>query len=215
MRSLAIGGKRELIEKANTTMFAAVAIASIIAAFSLVALNFMWDQAQYNNRVNDAKESARDILDNNIQNATSLRQSLLELNNKDDIIPGQDGKSNTAVVLDALPRKYDFPALRTSIDKLADISGVKLVGFNGSDIESDALKTMVDPIPQEVSFSINVEGDYDSVKQLLEDIENTIRPVRITRVRMSGTDSNMSANFDLITYYQPSVDVDIQTEVIE
>lgn len=210
-----IGGKRQLIEKANTKMFAVVAAASVVVAFSIVAINFMWDQASYNDRVHTEKEAARDTLESNIASATSLREDLIELNEQDDIIKGQDGKSNTAVVLDALPRKYDFPALRTSIDKLTKISGVKLLGFNGSDNESDAIQTMIDPVPEPIEFSMSVEGDYDAINQFYQDIENTIRPLQITKLAMSGKDSNMTLALNVITYYQPSVNVEIQTKVVE
>jgi len=207
--------KRALIEKAGNSMFIAVAAASVVVAFCIVAINFMWDKAQYNSRVQTEKELARDTLITNIANATSLKTSFNQLETGDDLISGQGKKSNSAVILDALPRKYDFPALRTSIEKLADLSGVKLASFNGNDQESEAIASMISPVPQEIVFSVAIECNYDSLIDFIDNLENTIRPIKIERLRVSGSDSLMNASLDLITYYQPSVDINIQTRNIE
>ena len=209
------GGKRDLIAKAGNSIFLAVAISSVVTAFSLVAINFMWDQAQYNSRVNASKELARNILRTNIANADSLKTSFTALDKEDNIIPGQGNKKNSAVILDALPRKYDFPALRTSIDKLTDLSGVKLASFTGNDEEAVAIAKMAQPTPQEVPFSLTIDGSYKQIVKFMQFLGSTIRPMKIVQLRLSGTDSTMSASMDVVTYYQPAVDLKIETRSIE
>lgn len=209
------GGKRDLIAKAGSSIFLAVAISTVVAAFCIVAINFMWDQAKYNSRVQSAKEAARDILEQNITNAVTLEASYKALNKADNIISGQGSKTNSAVILDALPRKYDFPALRTSIDKLADLSGVKLTSFTGNDEETVAIAKMAQPVPQEIPFSMTIDGSYKQIVKFLKNLGNTIRPMKIVQLRLSGTDSAMSAAMDVKTYYQPTVDLVIGTRNIE
>ena len=175
----------------------------------------MWDQAQYNSRVNASKELARNILRTNIANADSLKTSFTALDKEDNIIPGQGNKKNSAVILDALPRKYDFPALRTSIDKLTDLSGVKLASFTGNDEEAVAIAKMAQPTPQEVPFSLTIDGSYKQIVKFMQFLGSTIRPMKIVQLRLSGTDSTMSASMDVVTYYQPAVDLKIETRSIE
>lgn len=209
------GGKRDLIKKAGSSMFISVAGAAVILAFALVSINFMWGQLKYNNQVNGAKEEVRDTIKANIEEANSLKTSFVALNQADDLIPGQGDKSNSEIVLDALPRKYDFPALRTSIEKLAAISGVKITGFGGEDQESQAVSSMTTPSPIEILFNLTVSGDYDSIKRFIRNTENTIRPIKIDRLTLGGRDDEMSATLSMTTYYQPSIDLTVQKRVLE
>lgn len=209
------GGKRDLIKKAGSRIFITISVASIIAAFCIVAINFMWDLAGYNSRVQGEKEIARDTLLANISKSEDLQKSFVALQESDDLIKGQDKQSNSSVILDALPRKYDFPALVTSIDKVADLSGVNVAGLSGNDEEVNAIARSPNPTPQEIHLSVNIEGTYKNINKFVKNLENTIRPIKVINIRLAGSDSKMSATFDLVTYYQPAIDLTIQSKDIE
>jgi len=224
MRFSLPGGKRDLIEKAGSSIFISVAIASVVLAFSIVSIKYMVSQMQYNSRVHAAKEIARDTLESNLARASKLEASYLSLDAASPLIPArtivQDDetttvKKNSAIVLDALPRRYDFPALRTSVDVLATLSGVSVSGFRGDDFESEAIASLPNPEPQEIVFGVTIEGNYNAVNQFVENLENTIRPMKVTKMRLTGSDSFIVATLDVVTYYQPSVDLTVQTRVIE
>jgi len=209
------GGKRDLIKKAGSSIFISVAIASVILAFSIVSLRFMFSQMQYNSRVHAAKEESRDTLSKNISKAAALEASYEQLDLSDNLLLDQGDKMNSDVVLDALPSRYDFPALVASMNKLANESGVKLVGFGGDDLEVEAIATQPLPEPQEIIFTLSVDGNYSLIENFVKNLDNTIRPMHVEKMRLSGTDSDMTATFNLITYYQPVVDLNLHTRIIK
>jgi len=170
---------------------------------------------QYNSEIHAGKELARDTLDSNILNAVDLAASYQILNNDENLISSQGEKSNSTIILDALPRRYDFPALRTSIDKVADISGVAVTGFDGDDQQSEAIKSEPDPFPIEIPFSVTVEGKYSAVNQFIENLDNSIRPMKIVRLQITGSDNSIKATLDVLTYYQPETDLSIRTKEIK
>lgn len=208
--------KHALIEKASTQVFVTVAIASIVVSMSLVFLNILWGTAQFNTRVQDAQEIARDTLEANLEAVPSLAESFNNLELGDDLIPDQpEDKENSEVVLDALPSVYDFPELATSVNNLAKLSSVKMTEFAGEDITESATSAAVDPEPQPVSFSVEVEGSYSAIAKFLRGIENSIRPMNVKSINLAGSRTKLIVAVTVETVYQPAVDLTIQKRTIQ
>ncbi len=110
---------------------------------------------------------------------------------------------NSRVVLNALPNKYDFPAIATSIEKIASDGGYKLVRFSGED-SVDAVTDSKNPEPVEVPFTVEIEGSYDTVKKFANDLQRSIRPFVVTGLDITGSQKNVRAVFSVSTYYQPA-----------
>lgn len=199
-------GKRQAIEKAKSTVLATVVIASIVVSFSIVALNFLWNIRGYNTRVLGEKKVAKDTLVQNVANAEELKA-------KFEVFENGDVKSND--VLDALPSKYDFAALITSIDGLAKRSGMALDGFVGTDESESAEQKAVNPVPVEIPFSISVIGKYDDLKTFIDNLDKSIRPMQINSIAISGNDDNIKADISLTTYYQPQADINVEMKEIQ
>lgn len=198
--------KRQLIEKSSSTIVVAVVIAAIAVSFSVVTLNFLWDLSAHYNRVIAEKNKASSILDDNVGNIDNLVAGF-------NVFEAGNVKSTT--VLDALPSKYDFPALATSMESLVSRSGLTMKSFSGKDQEVEATQESTSPQPVEIEFSLAVEGDYRDIQKFIEDMDRTIRPMKITRIELKGSDSHMNANMTVITYYQPATSLEVETRTIE
>lgn len=209
MSSIHIISKKAKIKQSSKTVFLTTMIAAAVVAFSLSFLNVLYGQWRFNERLHAEKEMVRDLLEDNIANAKELKQSFNALEASAPIIPGQDDRPNSTVILDALPSRYDYPALASSISELAARSSVELLNFNGDDDEVDAIEKSVRPEEQEIEYTINVQGDYTSILGFIANVENSIRPITLEKMSLSGSTAEMRATFAMITYYQPSVDLNI------
>ncbi len=214
MKNPTIVTKQLKIKKSSSAVFATIAVASIIVSFSLVFLNILNGQRSFNSQVHDEKEAVVSTLNANVENINSLSTSFNQLESSADLISSQN-KKNSAVILDALPSKYDFPAIATAIQNLAQVSGVTLDDFNGSDEELEAVGSSVNPTPIEVDFSVGVTGSYDKVNTFMENVERSIRPINVRNVRLDTAGSNeVRGQFEMTTFYQPTIDLSITTRTL-
>lgn len=214
-KGLNVSTKHLQIKKASSVVFLTVAAASVVVSFSIVFLNILWGTSQFNAKVQDKQEETRDTLIDNLEVAPKLQQSFNNLEIGGELIPGQQNdKKNSEVVLDALPSKFDYPALVSSINNLAKTTSVSLSSVQGTDIGEEAAQTSNSPEPVEIPITVEVEGPYDSIKKFLQGIENSIRPLNVINMNLSGTDKNLRATVVLNTYYQPAVNLNVESEEV-
>lgn len=210
-----ISTKTQQIEKANSVLFATVVIASIVVSFSLVFVQILWKQGRFNARVISAQEVVRDDLKWNIETIPKLEAELVVLENADDLIKGQGDKTNSQIVLDALPSEYNFPAIATSFDSLAKKSGVKLTTFKGQDLGDAAPKTSPEPTPTEILFDVGVEGSYENIVKFINSLEVSIRPMKVKKLALAGNTGKLTLDLSLSTYYQPAIDLNLTKRTVE
>lgn len=215
MAKQVISTKTQAIEKANSTLFITVIVASVIISFSLVFVQILWKQGRFNANVISAQEVARDDLESNLEAIPKLEAELVVLENADDILAGQGNKQNSAVILDALPSKYDFPAIATSFDALAKRTGVRLASFSGDDLGDLAEQSSPEPTPVEIPVTLSIEGDYDNIIRFLSTLEASIRPLVVSSLEITGNATGLTADVGLSTYYQPAVDLNVKKRTIE
>lgn len=199
-------GKRQAIDKAKSTVLVTVVIASIVISFAVVALNFLWDLRGYNTRVLGEKQAAKNTLVQNVANAEQLKTKFESF---------EQGDIKSQEILDALPSKYDFAALITSIDVLAKRSGMLLDGFVGTDDSEQAPQSAVSPAPLEIPFNVTVVGRYDDLREFIQNLDRSIRPMSVNSISISGNDSNIKAEIAITTYYQPQADINVETKEIQ
>lgn len=193
--------RREKISKAGSTMFIAVAIAAVIVSVSAVSMKFLWSKMSYNNRVLKAKNEANGQLKTNLENIKKLSSQYDDLDKN----PTADAKT----ILHALPPNYDYAALNSSMNSLAQQSGVQLKGGIGEDITGSEVKSAPTSSPQEIPLTINVSGNYQSIKQFITNLEHSIRPIIITQADYSGANNSLEAKLTANTYYQPWRTLDV------
>ena len=243
-KSLEISTKRLAISKTNAQMVAVVAAAAFITVFCLVASKAVLSQNQYQSRVTAAKTKAHVQLQNNIDTFGSLVTAYDKFNGAStNIIGGNSAGSgdndgdNAKIILDSLPGVYDFPALTSSLEKVLADRGFSVSSITGTDdqlnqqtatrvilvacsVDSDCGggTNTSSPAPQAVSmpFSFNVDNaNYASVGQLITALQQSIRPIQIDSINLSGGASNMTLTVNAHTYYQPAKAVSITKQVIK
>jgi hypothetical protein len=217
--------KRVAISKANAQMVAVVSVAAFVTIFCLFAAKAILSQTQYQARVITAKTKAHKQLQENIDTYGQLASSYKKFDSASTNIiggskngPGPNDGSNSKIVLDALPSSYDFPALTSSIEKILSDSGMKVTSITGTDDELNQQRNAASPTPQPVSmpFAFTVSGaNYNAVGQLITRLQQSIRPIQIDSIDLSGGINNMTLTVNAHTYYQPAKTVSITKQVVK
>lgn len=205
--------KRLQIEKSNTKVLIAIGIAVIFLVFSLVATQALYKQLKYQNKVISLRSKAVNQLEKNIDATKELEAQYIAFDTAPESIIG-NSDPNSKVVLNALPSKYDFPALATSLEGLLNTSGVSISSITGTDDQVTAEQSSVNPQPIEIPFIISAKGSYASVQTLVKNVEKSTRPIKINAITFTGTDNDISVEITGVTYYQPLKMIDLNKKVV-
>jgi hypothetical protein len=214
--------KRQLINKANSRIVAVTSGASFFVMFCLIGSYTLLGQLTYQNRVISAKKKALTQLQQDISSTKELvsrYQAFVTgpinvLGGNPAGAGGQDG-DNAKIILDALPSKYDFPALVTSLEKIFKDQGVQIESIGGTDdqiAQADSSSSTPQPVP--VPFQFSVSGNYDEIKKVVTALERSIRPMQIQTMQLTGNEKKMTLTVSAQTYYQPEKNLKIRTEVV-
>ncbi|MDB5185909.1 MAG: hypothetical protein JWL85_432 [Candidatus Saccharibacteria bacterium] len=226
MAKLGLSSKRLQIDKANTTVTIAVAAATFVVIFSLFACRALLSTRSYQAKVINEKETAVRQLKANIEAVDKLVISYKEFSARpDNIINGistgtgdRDG-DNAKITLDALPSKYDFPALVSSIEKLVSQNNFRIVSISGIDQEVEQKTDGASPSPQpvELPFKATVSGAYDPMQELIKVFDQSIRPIQpqIVTFTAQGENKEVQLEFDAKTYYLPEKTLSITTKEVK
>jgi hypothetical protein len=218
--------KRIGVDKTNSRIVAITAAAAFLSVFFIVASISLFSQVMYQNRVIGKKRvavkqleaniKARDSLVDSYQAFVSAPQNILGGN---PIGTGATDGSNAKIVLDALPSKYDFPALTTSIEKILREQGVRLDTLTGSDDEVNqaAAASTANPQPVEVPFEFTATSDFANTNKAVGALERSIRPIQIQKLQLSGGQSpnELKLNISAKTFYQPAKALTINEVTVE
>lgn len=216
--------KRMAIDKANASLFIAVAVAAFVVTFSIVASKALLDQRAYQARVIQKKELARDTLNDNIAAVETLNSSYQEFANAEVNVLGgnpngkgdKDGE-NPRIVLDALPSKYDFPALTTSIEKLLKDNNYTITQITGTDEEvNQAANQGSDaPTPVEMPFTVEVASSAGGAKRMVQLFERSIRPFQVQKLQVTGEGGSLNVTITGKSYFQPAKQLNVRNEVVK
>jgi hypothetical protein len=211
--NLQVSSKHLQIDKANSLILISAAITTVIVVFSLVAAQSLIKQMSYQNKVISLRSKANKQLGDNVKSVTALKTSFEAFENSSESVIGTPDK-NSKIVLDALPSKYDFPALATSLEGLITESGSSVQGITGTDNEALAAQNSASPQAVEIPFSISSKGSFVSAQTLITNMQRSIRPFTITALNLSGSDTALQARVTAKTYYQPEKRLEVQQKVI-
>jgi hypothetical protein len=216
--------KRTLIDKANTTVVAATAGACFVVIFSLVASWTLFSQFNYQNRIIGKKNEAIKQLEVDKEALVKLKDAYgAFVNTSQNIIGGnplgagpQDG-DNAKIVLDALPSKYDYPALTSSMEMILAGQNVSIETLTGTDDLLNQESNDLSSQPQEVAmpFTASVSGSYDQLHGVLDALERSIRPIKIGKLIISGGQDKLTLNIEAETYYQPAKEFRATKQVVK
>lgn len=178
-----ISMKRIGVDKTNARMVVIAAIAAFLVVFFLVASFALFSQLRYHNRIIGAKKEAKSQLEKNLEARDSLVASYKSFASAPENIIGgnpegtgaQDG-TNSKIVLDSLPSKYDFPALTSSLEKLFADQKVTILSITGTDdeIAQSANQSSNNPLPVEIPFEVEIIGNFQTLKDVLGAFDRSI-----------------------------------------
>ena len=215
--------KRIGVDKTNARIVAITAGAAFLVVFFLVASFSLFSTLTYQNRIIKAKKEAVTQLKSNIKARDSLVASYTKfaesqqnfIGGSSNGAGGQDG-SNAKIVLDALPSKYDFPALTASLEKMAFDQKVTINELTGTDDEvAQSNQASNSPATIEIPFEIKVKGDYAAAQRLVDSFDRSIRPIQLQTMKVTGDAKEITLTVTAKTFYQPAKTLSIRTKVIK
>ncbi len=225
MAGLNLNTKRVQVDKANLVVVIAVSAAAFLTFFSLVAVKALWTQRSYQARVIHERQKAADQVEANIKAADTLAASYEQfVSNSENVIGGsatgsgeRDG-DNARIVLDALPSKYDFPALTSSIVKLASSQSVNIASITGVDDEIKQAKNANSPVPKAVDmpYKLSVSGNYQSIQNLIGIFEHSIRPFQMKKLTFTAAQTgDVTLDMEAKSFYQPEKSLQFTSKVVK
>jgi Tfp pilus assembly protein PilO len=222
--------KRALIDKADRRMLTFAGIAAFVVVFSIVASKSLISQLGYQNRLAAAKQTALNQLTADLTSEHSLLDSYQAfVSPSTNMIGGSsttkgavNSGDNGQIVLDALPSKYDFPAMITSMSDLLNSSGVTVTSISGIDeqLTQQSLQTSPTPQPVPMVFQFTVSGSYQDIQTLFNILQRSTRPIQLQNIGIQASTSTTTNQTVLTltataqTFYQPEKVFDITSEVI-
>lgn len=222
---LEISTKRLAISKANAQTVTVVGIAAFVTVFCLVASHAILSQTQYQSRVTKADTTAHQQLLKNIKAYKNLSAAYQAFNSESTNViggsstgTGSNDGGNAKIILDALPSSYDFPALTSTIEKILTDENFTISGISGTDAQltEQTNNSSATPQPVPIPFSFSVTGtNYTSIQQLMTTLQESIRPIQIDQLTISGTDNSLDVSVNAHTYYQPGKTLDITKQEVK
>lgn len=216
--------KRVALTKANAQTVIVTAVGAFITVFCIVASHYMLNLIGYQSKVISADKKADTQLKANVVSENSLIAKYQQFIQQNPTIIGkplvnssQLKYNNATVVLDALPSQYDFPALTTYLQQMLTLNNLNVTSIGGQDQSATmSNQASANPQPIELSFSFSISNaSYQSIQQLFQELQASIRPIQVDSINLSGTDSSMNLSVTAHTYYQPKKLFQIKTETIQ
>ncbi|HEY2004236.1 MAG TPA: hypothetical protein VGH44_03920 [Candidatus Saccharimonadia bacterium] len=133
--------------------------------------------------------------------------------------------TQAGVIADALPDTTDFPGLIVVLENMTNDAGLRLksvaptTGATAATATGTTTTASGDasqaPPPQPFDFSLSFDGRYDTLLKLLDHLEKSARPMRITGLQITGSGSALSGTVTAETYYQDKAQLPLSTETIK
>jgi len=213
--------KHVKIGKENTKIVGAVGGAAFVVIFALFSIRVLVSQSLYQNRIIEEKGTTLDQLSDNINAAEDLRIAYQGFANEEQNVIGGDADGddnndgdNAKIVLDALPSVYDYPGLASSIEKVLTDGGYGIDSVGGS--EDTALSGSTDSsAPINIPYPFSVNASPADTKELLVTLERSIRPIYVDSLVIRSSQTGLRANIGARTFYQPAVDYQLESKVVQ
>lgn len=218
--------KRAQIASANRMMFLWIAGVSVVFGFASVGAIFLSQMLFFNERVLTEKSKTVSTINANIKLIDDLEANIKKLDANQALI---DVKANAddqpiQVILDALPSEANSNAFGASLQNklLAGVNGLTLnslqvdpvVGIEslgGSGLVLDGKSST----NNEISFTFSVSGDENALKQVLHNLEISIRTIDVISVKIDSQGTSQSMTVKGRAFYEPEMTVELKEKVIK
>lgn len=224
-KGMRISTKRLQIDKANSMIVVAVGIAAFLVTFSLVSIKSLVARRSYQERVRVAQEQSLEKLDANIESVNEIKKKYnVFVDRQENVLKGskigsgpRDG-DNARIILDALPSKYDYPALASSIEKILDDRNYIVKSITGTDDEvqqNGTENTSASQQPIEMPFTMAAKGPYSNIVNVLKDFKLSIRPLHVQALILKADEGLVEMTVQGKSYYQQQRTLNISEEVMQ
>lgn len=219
-----LSAKRIAVDKTNASLIIIVSLATFVVIFSIVATKALYSQLTYQSRVINKKETTLKQVKTNIKEVEKLNIAYQEFSGATENAIGDNPKGqgdrdgeNARIILDALPSKYDFPALTTSLDKLAKSGGFRLTTITGTDdeINQASNQSSANPTPVDMPFTLEASINAADGKAFMQLFERSIRPIKIQKLTLAGQEAQLKVSITAKTYFQPEKKLTVIDEVVK
>jgi len=181
----------------------------------------------YGEKVLAAKTDTVKTLDNNLAAVTTLKDAVRALDANQDLmsIRANESDETLQVVLDALPSDANSLALGASLQNrlLANIEGdffleslqvtpVDGIESGGDTSTVDASATTGD---SNIVFNFSATGSQDALRQVLQNLERSIRTIVITRFGLEVQGDRLSMNVEGHAFYEPATTIELTEKAVE
>lgn len=215
--------KRSQIAKASRTMFIWIALASALVGTAGVVSVFLVQKVLYTEEVLSVKQKTVSTLDNNLAVIDDLKAEIQALDANSALLSVKANESDDAlqVVLDALPSDANSLALGASLQNklLTGISGnyslesLQVVPVDG--VETLSGGSTVDASEEtsannQIAFSFSVKGDQQALKQVLQNLERSIRTIVVTHLSIDTQGGDLVMEVSGHGFYQPVTTVELK-----
>lgn len=221
--------KRTQIANANRTMFIWIAIASVLVGSALVVSIFLFQKLTYGEAVLAEKHNTVDTLTHNLSVVDTLKDEVSALDANSLLLKVRANESDSAlqVVLDALPSEANSLALGASLQNrlLAGVEGsysleslqvIPVEGVETADGDLytvDASETESTDVPR-IDFNFAVRGDQAALKQILLNLERSIRTIVVDKIMLETQDNGLTLSVDGHAFYQPARSIELRDKVV-
>lgn len=214
--------KRTQIAQASRTMFIWIAIASALVGTAAVVSIFLAQKLIYTEKVLAAKQTTVSTLDANLAVVDPLKTEIqaLDANSALLSVKANDNDQALQVVLDALPAEANSLALGASLQNklLAGIDGnytlksleVKPVDGVESLAGGDVVDASSSAAGNTINFSFSVEGDQAALRQILQNLERSIRTIVVTRMNLNSETGKLTMNIKGHAFYQLAKTIELK-----
>lgn len=219
--------KRTQIAKANKTMFIWIAIASALVGSAVVVSIFLAQKLIYNEKVLSEKQNTVTTLEHNNSVVTELENEIrvLDTNVALSSIKANETDSAIQVILDALPSEANSFAFGSSLqNKLLNVvDGISIeslqvdpvVGVETLTGDAEGAQPEGDGSTQnQITFQFVVRGSQEAFKQVLQNLERSIRTVEVTSVRVEIQATGPEMTVTGRVFYEPAVTIELQDKVV-
>jgi len=210
--------KRQQIDSSKKTMFIFVASAAFLAGIALVVSIFLIQQIVFHSKIIIEKQSTISRLDKNLKTIDELKKNIrvLDTNTALNSIKSSDESNALQTILDALPDNPNADAFGASLkNKFIDTTtgvtiqslSVSQAGSGGESSESAPANT--------VSFTMEVSGPADRLKELLTKFESSIRVIDLKALEIQRNEDKLSLVVRGVAYYEPAQTVQLENKVVK
>jgi hypothetical protein len=220
--------KRTQITKANRTMFLWIAASAALIGCALVVSFFLAQKLFYNEKVLGEKEKTISILKNNNAIVDELETQVKALDASEVLASVKARPTDQAiqVILDALPSGANSDALGASLQSklLAGIQGLRIESLQVDPvlgIESLADETSSEDASaatesaNQITFQFSVSGSQEALKEVLTNLERSIRAIDITSLRIESQGTTQLMTVQARAFYEPAKTIQLTDKVVK